>query len=135
MSGDIELRGRVVCIPEEMHRLHKAHLPTGHTHIYGFKTVDGAIYTLLRTKNSEAFFADERMRQKELIVKGRVFPETAILDATPLRTVRDGVIYDLYYYCDICAIKTVVPGECMCCQQSAVLMETLPGSLDNFQPR
>ena len=129
-GGDVELRGHVVCIPEEMNRLYGADLPTGHAHLYGFKTAEGAIFTLLRTKNSEALFADERVRAKELIIRGRLFPGTSIFDATPLRTVRDGKIYDLYYWCDICAIKTVVPGECMCCQKEVELMETPTGALD-----
>lgn len=129
-EGDVELRGRVVCIPEEMNRLYGADLPTGHAHLYGFKTAEGTVFTLLRTKNSEAFFADERVRAKELIVRGRLFPGTCILDATPLRTVREGKIYDLYYWCDICAIKTVVPGECMCCQKQVELTETPTGALD-----
>ena len=130
LNRDVELRGRVVCLPEEMHRLHGAHLPASHAHVYGFKTLEGVFYTLLRTKNSEAFFADERIRRKELIVKGRVFPNSNVLDATPLRTVVDGVVFDLYYYCEICSIKTVIPGECMCCQEPVVLMVKPVGSLD-----
>lgn len=130
LNPDVELRGRVVCLPEEMHRLHQAHLPAGHAHVYGFKTQDGTYYTLLRTKNSEAFFADELIRRKELIVKGQVFPKSNVLDATPLRTVVDGVVYDLYYYCDICAIKTAFPGECMCCQEPVVLTQRPLGARD-----
>ena len=130
LTRDVELRGRVVCLPEEMHRLHGAHLPSSHTHVYGFKTLEGVFYTLLRTKNSEAFFADEQIRRKELIVKGRVFPNSNVLDATPLRTVVDGVVFDLYYYCDICTIKTVTPGECMCCQEPVVLLVKPLGWLD-----
>src|SRR4051794_18376314 len=73
-TGFTELSGKVVCLPEEMHQLHQADLPSGHEHIYGFRTLDGKYYTLLRTKFSEAIFADERIRQKELLLKGRVFP-------------------------------------------------------------
>src|SRR5437867_8707215 len=70
---EVELRGSVVCLPEHMHKLYQTELPTNHEHLYGFKTNDGTFYTLLRTKFSEALFVDKRMREKELIVRGRVF--------------------------------------------------------------
>src|SRR5262245_1243755 len=62
----VEIRGRVVCLAEEMHQRHEAALPTGHQHLYGFKTQEGKYYTLLRTKFSEALFSDPRFREKEL---------------------------------------------------------------------
>src|SRR2546422_856404 len=39
-SREMELRGRVVCLPEEMHRIYQTDLPTNHEHIYGFKTTN-----------------------------------------------------------------------------------------------
>src|ERR1051325_4602209 len=33
----VQLRGKVVCLPEEMHRLFQASLPSKHDHIYGFR--------------------------------------------------------------------------------------------------
>src|SRR6266496_3318288 len=72
----VEIRGRVVCLAEEMHQRYEAALPTGHEHLYGFKTQDRKYYTLLRTKFSEALFADPRFREKELLLKGRIFPNS-----------------------------------------------------------
>ena len=119
----IEFRGRVVCLAEEMHRLYQADLPTNHEHVYGFRTVDGNFYTLLRTKYSEALFVDKRLHEKELILKGRIFPNARLFDVTRMRSIRNGQVYDLYYYCSICSIKTVVPGPCMCCQGPVELTE------------
>jgi hypothetical protein len=119
----IQLRGNVVCLPEEMHQLYQAVLPTAHEHLYGLKTADGKYYTLLRTKFSEALFTDERFRQKELLIKGRVFPGTQIFEPAVVHSVRDGVIYDLYYSCDICDIQAVAPGICECCQGPMELVE------------
>lgn len=120
---EVQLRGRVVCLPEEMHRVHHADLPTKHEHLYGFKTDDGKFYTLLRTKYSEALFADERLREKELLLKARLFPGTQILEPMTLRSVRHGVVHDLYYYCDVCAIKAVSAEPCSCCQGPVELIE------------
>ena len=107
----------------EMHRLHQADLPTGHKHIYGFKTSEAKYYTILRAKYSEALFADERFRQKELLLKGRVFPDTQIFEPMTIRSIKNGVVHDLYYYCEICDIETVAPGPCECCQGPTELVE------------
>jgi hypothetical protein len=122
-SREMELRGKVVCLPEEMHRVYQTDLPTNHEHIYGFKTTNGIYYTLLRTKLSEALFADQRLREKELLLTGNVLPKSQIFDVTKMKSIRNGVVYDLYYYCDICAIRTVAPGPCVCCQAPVELVE------------
>jgi hypothetical protein len=122
-SQEMELRGTVVCLPEEMHRVHHTDLPTNHAHIYGFRTTNGVYYTLLRTKLSEALFADQRLREKELLLTGNVLPKSQIFDVTEMKSIRKGVVWDLYYYCDICAIKTIAPGPCVCCQAPVELVE------------
>jgi len=123
VSRETELRGKVVCLPEAMHRVYQTDLPTNHEHIYGFKTTNGVYYTLLRTKLSEALFADHRLREKELLLTGNVLPKSQIFDVTAMKSIRNGVVYDLYYYCDICAIRTVAPGPCVCCQAPVELVE------------
>jgi hypothetical protein len=120
---EIQLRGRVVCLVEEMHRLFQTDLPSQHEHLYGFKTDDGKYYTLLRTKFSEALFVDERLREKQLILKGPLFPNTQIFEPITLRSLRDGVVYELYYYCTICDIESVSPAPCACCQGPVELIE------------
>jgi hypothetical protein len=122
-SRELEMQGKVVCLPEEMHRVYQTDLPTNHEHIYGFKTTNGVYYTLLRTKLSEALFADQRLREKELLLTGNVLPKSQIFDVTKMKSIRNGVVCDLYYYCEICAIKTVAPGPCVCCQAPVELVE------------
>jgi hypothetical protein len=119
----VQLRGRVICLAEEMHRLHQADLPTKHEHVYGFKTGDGKYFTLLRTKYSEALFVDDRLREKELLLKTRLFPATQIIEPITIRSVRNGVVHDLYYYCEVCSIKAVSPEPCSCCQGPVELIE------------
>ena len=120
---EIRLRGCIVCLPEEMHRLHQAQIPTPHEHLYGFRTTDGIYYTLLRTRTSEAFFVDKRLHERELIIQGRVLPKTQLLDAIPVGSVHNGKAYDLYYWCTVCAIRTPIPGICMCCQDPVEFVE------------
>jgi len=123
----VELQGRAVCLAEEFHSRYQAELPTRHQHLWGFKTTDGKCYTLLAGKYSEAIFLDERVRAKELRVKARLFPNTQVIELTYFHSVKNGKLQDLYYYCDVCAIKTVSPQVCACCQAPVVLVEKPPG--------
>ena len=120
---EVEIHGRVVCLAEEMHRAHAAELPTKHEHLWGIKSTDGRCYTLLRGRFSEAIFLDARVREKELLLKARLFPGTQIIEVTALRSVRAGMVQDLYYYCDICDIESVSPEPCGCCQGPVELVE------------
>ena len=120
---NVELSGKVVCLAEEMHTHYKVERFNKHDHLYGVKTEDGEYYTLLRTSLAEALFVDERLHEKDLVITGRVFPKTQLLEVTRFLAVRDGVLHDLYYYCDTCYIRTVAPGNCDCCQAPVVLIE------------
>ena len=123
VAKEIRIRGGLVCLAEAMHDLYRADLPADHEHLYGFKTTDGEFYTLLRTDLSEALFVDERLHQKTLIITGRTFPKTHLLEAIRLQSVHDGELHDLYYYCDTCAIRAAAPGDCVCCQVPVELVE------------
>ena len=122
-AKEIRIRGNLVCLAESMHDLYRADLPVDHEHLYGFKTTEGVFYTLLRTNLSEALFADKRLHQKTLIITGRTFPKTHLLEAIRFQTVHNGVLHDLYYYCDTCAIRAAAPGDCVCCQAPVELIE------------
>src|SRR6185503_11387902 len=89
-AGEGGFRGSLICLPEEMHRVHKTDLPDNHDHIWGLRAEDGTYYTLLRTKLSEALFIDDRLRQKDLLLKGNVLPKSQILDVTSIKSIRNG---------------------------------------------
>ncbi len=119
----VEVQGKVVCLPELMHQVYGTELPANHAHVFGFQTRDGTLFTLLRTKYSEALFVDERVRAKDLLLRGRVFPKSHIFEVTRTRSVRNGVVYDLFYFCNVCNIESVSPGPCECCQGPVELTE------------
>jgi hypothetical protein len=119
----VELRGNVVCLAEEMSRRWQTDLPTGHSHLYGFRTTNDTFYTLLRVKTSEALFADDKVRERELLLKGRVFPRSHLFEPATMKSVRNGIVFDLYYWCNICSVQTIIPGECPCCRDPVELVE------------
>ena len=107
----LELRGKIV------------KLGSG-TNSVAFKTESGVVYPLARNQKSEALFTDTNLSTKTLIVRGRLQPKTNLLEITAnLYSLHDGKRFEIYYYCDICAIKTSEPGPCMCCREPVQLVE------------
>lgn len=118
----VEVRGRLVCLAEEMRDHYQAEVPPVHEHLWGFRA-EGELpagaprwYTLLRTAISEGFFVDQRFQGRTLLVRGRRFPGSALLDVSRYFWLRDGKLWDVYYWCDVCAIRGTDPGRCACCQ-------------------
>ena len=56
-------------------------------------------------------------------MKARQFPGTQVIELTQLRSVKAGVVQDIFYYCDVCAIESVSPEICSCCQGPVELIE------------
>jgi hypothetical protein len=113
-----ELRGRVVCLTES-NQQPKAN----HDHVLGFKTADGKVYKLTKSRFSEALFTDKRLHEKELLLKGNLSEDKKSFDALTIRSIKNGVVHDLYYYCEICAIESVSPDICGCCRMPVELIE------------
>jgi hypothetical protein len=44
-----------------------------------------------------------------------------------LYTVKDGKLYRVHYFCKVCNIEALEPGDCVCCQQP-VELEEIPAS-------
>ncbi len=119
----ITLRGRVVEIHGELKKSYRLELSSQVEPVYGFKTTEGRIYTLIKTRQSEALFMDQRLHQRELIIKGRQFPGSQVVEATFIQSVHQGRMHELYYYCDICSIKALTPEICSCCREPVRLVE------------
>ena len=109
----VELRGKLVpCAPGSGGPLR-------------FNTESGAVHTLVSNRMSSALFTDTNFQTKTLLLKGRVSMPVGRLEVTGnLRSIRDGKIHELYYYCDICSIKGSEPGPCMCCREPVHLVES-----------
>lgn len=115
----------MVCLTEAQETTQNKALNTKHEHVYGFQTVDGELYLIPRTRHSEALFADARLREKELLLKGESSGKGKDHRFTVdrIRSLKNGVVCDLFYFCAICNIETISPGPCECCQGAVELIE------------
>jgi hypothetical protein len=106
----VELKGRVVPAP-------------GSTNLQ-FRVESGPVYKLLPSRDAQALFADANLHSKVLLVKSKVHPKENALEVIgTLRTIRNGKVYELYYYCNVCSVETSFPGPCVCCREPVVLRE------------
>ncbi len=65
---------------------------------------------------------DEHLLNREVRVEGTLRPD-GTFEAAHLFTVRDGKLFKVRYYCSICNIAALEPGNCVCCQRPTELQE------------
>lgn len=121
---NIVVRGRVVCLSEELGRLHQAAADCDRRgHLYALKTSAGELHQFLPTDAAAAIYTDERYRERELQVTARVFAEAPLIEVIKLQSWRDGRLHNLFYFCEVCNIRTHKPGPCDCCQDPVEFRE------------
>ena len=76
-----------------------------------------------------ATLRDEHLRDRKMRLEGRLNAE-GIFEVVKLLTVRDGQVYKVRYFCDICNITAVQPGPCACCQGPTEFQE-IPATREN----
>jgi len=87
---------------------------------------------ILSAKNSylSHTLRDERLLNREIRVDGTLKPD-GTFEAAHLFTVKNGKLYKVRYYCDICNIAALAPGNCVCCQRPTELQEIPLGEVGN----
>lgn len=65
---------------------------------------------------------DKRLADREIRVEGEWQPD-GTLKVNHFFTVRDGKLFRVRYFCEICNIEALEPGNCVCCQQPTELQE------------
>jgi hypothetical protein len=86
------------------------------------KTESGPHYRLKRTSPAEALFVDTNFLSRILLLTGKVQDKSFEVTGN-LRSIKNGKVYEVFYYCDICSIASSVPGLCQCCREPSVLRE------------
>ena len=65
---------------------------------------------------------DHRLVNREVRLEGTMKPDGRF-EVAHLYTIRDGKLYKVRYYCEICNIVALEPGRCVCCQRPTELQE------------
>ncbi len=64
---------------------------------------------------------DKRLVGREIRVEGEW--DGGTFKVSQLYTVKDGKLFRVRYYCDVCNIEALEPGKCVCCQAPTELQE------------
>ncbi len=65
---------------------------------------------------------DKRLADREIRVEGEWQPD-GTLKVNHFFTLRNGKLFRVRYFCEICNIEALEPGDCVCCQQPTELQE------------
>jgi len=65
---------------------------------------------------------DKRLEDRDVRLEGAVQPD-GTFEVERLFTVKDGKLFKVRYYCAVCNIAAVEPGNCVCCQRPTELQE------------
>ena len=65
---------------------------------------------------------DKRLADREIRVEGEWQPD-GTLKVNHFYTLHSGKLFRVRYFCEICNIEALEPGECVCCQQPTELQE------------
>jgi hypothetical protein len=79
------------------------------------QTDDGKLYPLLKDIGSRMFFNDPKLLNRPMRLTARKVPHSEFLQVISFKSIIKGKLHDVYYWCDICAIRRTEPGRCDCC--------------------
>ncbi len=65
---------------------------------------------------------DKRLLDREVQLEGTERADGSF-EVERVYTVRNGKLYRVRYYCEVCNIEALEPGDCVCCQQPTELQE------------
>jgi hypothetical protein len=120
----VALRGRIVCVTEEYKRLYNVTADCANRgHVYALKSKENKINPILPTDSAAAIILDEKIRSRDLQITARVFPDSAFIEVIRLQSLRNDQLHNLFYFCQVCNIRTHKPGPCDCCQEPVEFRE------------
>ena len=76
---------------------------------------DGKVYPLIKDAGSRMFYKDPTLLNRPMQLTGRLFGNTRLLQVFQVHSLIKGELHEVYYWCDICAIKRFEKMQCECC--------------------
>ena len=84
---------------------------------------DGKSYAILDNATSKILFVEKRLRNRPVQLTAILEPRIKSLRVVRVQTLKDGELYDVDYWCEICQISLDYPGLCVCCNEETVFRE------------
>ena len=119
---EITVRGRIVCVDDSGRKLTGEGGCDLHKQKLGFAAADGKLFTFWHEDTLGAMLADPRVSRNLLQLIARLHLKDQ-LETIQIQAVREGKLYDLFYFCHVCNITAYAPGPCPCCYQELEFIE------------
>ncbi len=120
------VRGRVVWLDDALNRLvGVATDPTLAETAVVLETSAGELLPILPDTRGRSFMVDPRLRNVELQLLARRYSGIPLLQVIRVFRPTAQGLYELDYWCDVCAIPMVMLKDCECCQGPTRLREQL----------
>lgn len=113
-AHNITVRGYVACLDENARRLPPDSDCNNGAAYYELLTAENRRYGFVPGDALITMFTESRVRKMELQVKGFLH-DAGRIEMTRVQARRDGKLYDIFYYCEVCEIIAYGPGPCFCC--------------------
>lgn len=123
-STEVIVEGTLYCRTVEGSLLPAFYNCRGRGQDFAFETRNGQLLVFPHNDPRAAIFEDERIRRERLRLTGLSQSDDRI-EMVAVHAVREDGLYRLYYYCEVCHIRTFAPGPCWCCQDPFELREEL----------
>lgn len=126
-SADVKpvyLKGRVVPLAGIVEKFGSKLDPDAAPQWLALAGDDGKIYPLIKDDGARMFFKDTRLLNRPVRLTGRLLPGSQLLQVVEVHSYLDGALQEVYYWCDVCAIKRFERKICDCCGGPMELRET-----------
>ena len=84
---------------------------------------DGKVFPLVKDAGARMFYKDKRLLDRPMRVTARPVASGALLQVINVHSYVKGQLCEVYYWCDICAIRSFDFGICDCCGGPTELRE------------
>lgn len=94
------------------------------------RTHDGRLFPIVENVRGRAFRKDPRLRDTDVELLVRRYDRQPFVQILQVCVVEDGRLYEVDYWCDVCAIVMFEKGPCACCQDDNRLRKRPLGATD-----
>jgi hypothetical protein len=118
-SENIVVRGSLVCTGKD-----RREVPcTGTDDVVALKNSEGRLFPLKSDKSVETLRTEKRIHSIEFQLTLRQTQAPPVYEIIKSQFVRNGTLYDFFYFCEVCNITTYHAGLCMCCREETEYRE------------
>jgi hypothetical protein len=118
-----QFNGKVVPLADRVEKLGSKLDPDAAATWFALISDDGKIYPLIKDDGSRMFFKDTRLLNRLMRLTGRLLPGSQLLQVVEVHSYLKGELHEVYYWCDVCAIKRFENKNCDCCGAPMELRE------------